>query len=92
VGNFSHHHRLTDEQVSILLQAYFGEVMPRLFARLKLMWPMSKVHEAMWGTTQTGISKLEEDLRGYADLWLSRATQDMQDSRWRQWLRDAVTG
>ena len=58
LGNFSHHHRLNDEQVNILLQAYFGEVTSRHFARLKLMWPMSEVHEAMWGTTQTGISKL----------------------------------
>lgn len=90
LSNFSHHHRLDDEQVNILLHAYFGTVTPKLFARLKLMWPMSEIHEAMWGTTQTGISKLDEDFQGYADLWFGRAREAMADSRWNQWLQDAV--
>ncbi len=90
LSNFSHHHRLNDEQVNVLLQTYFGAVTPKLFARLKLMWPMSEIHEAMWGTTQTGISKLDEDFQGYADLWFGRARQAMQDPRWDQWLKDVV--
>jgi thiamine kinase-like enzyme len=90
LSNFAHHHQLNDEQVSLLLQAYFREVTPKLFARLKLMWPMSETHEAMWGTTQTGISKLDEDFQGYADLWFGRATEAMQDPRWNQWLKDVA--
>lgn len=90
LSNFSHHHRLNDDQVKVLLQAYFGTVTPKLFARLKLMWPMSEIHEAMWGTTQTGISKLDEDFQGYADLWFGRARQAMQDPRWEQWLKDVA--
>ena len=89
LGNFSHHHRLSDDQVRILLQEYFGEVTDKHFARLKLMWPMSELHEAMWGTTQTGISKLEEDFQGYADLWFGRLRQHVTDYRWEQWLKDA---
>jgi len=90
LSNFSHHHRLNDEQVKVLLQTYFGAVTPKLFARLKLMWPMSEIHEAMWGTTQTGISKLDEDFQGYADLWFGRAREAMVDPRWEQWLKDVV--
>jgi thiamine kinase-like enzyme len=90
LANFSHHHRLNDEQVNSLLHAYFGTVTPKRFARLKLMWPMSEIHEAMWGTTQTGISKLDEDFQGYADLWFGRARQALQDPRWDQWLKDVV--
>ncbi len=90
LGNFSHHHALNDDQVRVLLQAYFGQVTPKLFARLKLMWPMSEVHEAMWGTTQTGISKLDEDFQGYANLWFGRATEAIKDPRWDQWLQDVV--
>ncbi|MCJ7434207.1 MAG: phosphotransferase family protein [Anaerolineales bacterium] len=90
LGNFSHHHRLNDDQVRLLLQEYFGEVTPRNFARLKLMEPMSELHEAMWGTTQTGISKLEEDFQGYADLWFGRIRQHVTDYRWEQWLKDAA--
>jgi len=90
LGNFSHHHRLSDEQVHIFLQEYFGEVTPKNFARLKLMWPVSELREAMWGTTQTGISKLEEDFQGYADLWFGRFRQHVIDYRWEQWLKEAV--
>lgn len=86
LANFSHHHRLNDDQIHVLLQEYFGEATSARFARLKLMWPMSEVHEAMWGTTQTTISKLDEDFQGYADQWFGRATDDMRDPRWDSWL------
>ncbi len=90
LANFSHHHRLNDDQVRLLLQEYFGEVTPKNFARLKIMWPMSEIHEAMWGTTQTGISKLDEDFQGYADLWFGRVRQHVTDPRWDKWLVDVA--
>lgn len=90
LGNFCHHHRLNEEQVRIFLNEYFGEVTPKQYARLRLMWPMSELHEAMWGTTQTGISKLEEDFQGYADLWFGRMRQHITDPRWEQWLKDVA--
>jgi thiamine kinase-like enzyme len=90
LGNFCHHHRMTDDQVRFFLQEYFGEVTPKNFARLKLMWPMSEIHESMWGTTQTGISKLDEDFQGYADLWFGRVRQHITDARWDQWLVDVA--
>jgi thiamine kinase-like enzyme len=86
LGNFSHHHRLNDDQITILLKEYFGEMTTKHFARLKLMMPMSEIHEAMWGTTQTGVSKLDEDFQGYADLWFGRMRQDATDYRWDEWL------
>jgi thiamine kinase-like enzyme len=90
LANFSHHHRLSDDQVRLLLQEYFGEVTQKNFARLKLMWPMSEIHEAMWGTTQTGISELDEDFQGYADLWFGRVRQHVTGPRWEQWLKDVA--
>jgi len=90
LGNFSHHHRLNEEQVRYFLNEYFGEVTPKHYARLRLMWPMSELHESMWGTTQTGISKLEEDFQGYADLWFARFRQHVTDFRWEQWLKDVA--
>ncbi len=92
LGNFCHHHRLNDDLVRLLLLEYFGEVTPQHFARLKLMWPMSEMHEAMWGTTQTGISKLDEDFQGYADLWFGRVRQHITDPRWHTWLKDVYSG
>jgi thiamine kinase-like enzyme len=88
LGNFSHHHRLNEDQVDNFLYEYFGEVTDKQYARLRLMWPMSELHEAMWGTTQTGISKLEEDFQGYADLWFGRFRQHVTDYRWEDWLKD----
>ena len=90
LANFSHHHRLTEDQVRLLLQEYFGEVTAKNYARLRLMWPMSELHEAMWGTTQTGLSRLDEDFQGYADLWFGRVRQHMTDPRWDHWLRDVA--
>lgn len=90
LANFSHHHRLSDEMVNVLLHQYFGEVRRRDFARLKLMWPVSELREALWGTTQTGISKLDEDFQGYADQWFARVREDISDPRWPEWLKDVT--
>lgn len=88
LGNFSHHHRLNEDQIRIFLTAYFGEMKPKHYARLRIMWAMSELHESMWGTTQTVISKLEEDFQGYADLWFGRYRMHVTDYRWEKWLRD----
>jgi len=90
LSNFCHHHRFNDDQVRCLLQEYFGESTSKNFARCKLMWCVSEIHEAMWGTTQTGISKLNEDFQGYANLWFARFREDITDFRYEQWLRDVA--
>ena len=90
LANFSNHHRLSDDQVRLLLQEYFGEVTTKYFARLKLMWPMAGIYEAMWGVTQTGISTLDEDFQGYADRWFGRARMYLTDPRWSRWLKEVA--
>ena len=89
LGNFSHHHRLNEDQIRIFLTAYFGKFTPKHYARLRIMWAMSELHEAMWGTTQSVISTLEEDFQGYANLWFGRYRMHVTDYRWEQWLKDA---
>jgi thiamine kinase-like enzyme len=90
LANFSHHHELSDDQARLLLTEYFGEMTPRHFAHLKLMWPISELREAMWGIVQTGISKLDEDFQGYADLWFGRVRQHLTDPRWDRWLSEVA--
>ncbi|MEY2817994.1 MAG: hypothetical protein RL275_1457 [Chloroflexota bacterium] len=90
LGNFSHHHRLNEDQIRIFLTAYFGKMTPKHYARLRIMWPMSELHEAMWGTTQSVISTLEEDFQGYANLWFGRYRMHVTDYRWEQWLKDVA--
>jgi thiamine kinase-like enzyme len=88
LGNFSHHHRLNEDQIRLFLTAYFGEMTSKHYARLRIMWPMSELHEAMWGTTQSVISTLEEDFQGYANLWFGRYRMHVTDYRWDKWLKD----
>jgi thiamine kinase-like enzyme len=90
LANFCHHHELSDDQARLLLTEYFGQMTPRHFARLKLMWPISELREAMWGIVQTGISKLHEDFQGYADLWFGRVRQHLTDPRWDRWLSEVA--
>jgi thiamine kinase-like enzyme len=86
LANFSHHHALNDNQMSHLLELYFGEVTCEKFARLKLMVPMSEIHEAMWGTVQTSISTLDEDFDAYATRWFGLAKSAISDPRWLTWM------
>jgi thiamine kinase-like enzyme len=90
LANFSIHHRLNDDQITALLKAYFGVAREQDFARLKVLAPMSELHEAMWGTAQTGLSKLDEDFQGYADLWFARVREHVADLRWDRWLTQIV--
>ena len=90
LANFCTNHELNDDQVRILLREYFGEVTPCHFARLLLMWPIAELREAMWGTAQTGLSTLDEDFQGYANLWFGRVRQDLADPRREQWLREVA--
>ncbi len=90
LANFGHNHQLNEEQARLLLQEYFGEVTPSNWARLRLMWPISQLREALWGVAQTGISKLDEDFQGYADLWFGRAREQLVDPRWSQWLKEVA--
>lgn len=86
LANFSHHHLLSDEQIEHLLHTYFGEVSPTAFARVKLYYPISQMYEALWGVAQTGISTLDEDFQGYADMFFARAEERFKDSRFEQWM------
>lgn len=86
LANFSHHHLLTDDQIAQLLGVYFGEVSPTTFARIKLYYPISQMYEALWGVAQTGISTLDEDFQGYADMFFARAEEHFKDARFEQWV------
>jgi thiamine kinase-like enzyme len=92
LANFSVNHGFEDEQDHLLLEAYFGQATPARLARLKLMKIMSDFREAMWGMVQIGISQLDFDFREYADKHFKRMTQNFQDPRCDQWLREVTQG
>jgi thiamine kinase-like enzyme len=90
LANFSDNHELSEEQDLLLLGAYFGEVTKSISAHFGLMKIMSDFREAMWGLVQTGISQLDFDFRAYAGRHFQRLTQNIQDPRWDQWLKEVT--
>lgn len=87
LANFSAHHELTDDQIGILLAAYFGETVPEQFAHLKLQQAMSDFREAMWGVLQQGISELLFDFQGYADQFFGKLTARLSNPHYPLYLR-----
>jgi thiamine kinase-like enzyme len=73
LANFSVNHELADDQVDVLLEAYFGQVREQDREHLRLMRFMSDFREAMWGVVQQGISDLDFDFEDYANRHFERA-------------------
>ncbi len=89
LANFSDHHDLSDEQDRWLLQCYFGGISPHQWAHLKIMKIMSELREATWALVQIGISKLDFNFCAYADKFFRRAMENIQNSEWNKWLKEA---
>lgn len=87
LANFAAHHELDQAQINTLLRAYFGQVTPRDFARLKLMQVMSDFREAMWGVLQLGISELDFDFQGYANQFFDKLAARLDDAHFAEWLQ-----
>ena len=90
LANFCANQCFHEDHEELLLRSYFGDVRPYQRARLKLMKIMSDFREAMWGQVQCGISDLDFDFRGYADRHFRRLADNLKDSRWERWLREAA--
>ncbi len=88
LANFSDHHELSDKQDLWLLECYFGGVTDKQTAHLKIMKIMSDFREAMWALVQIGISELDFDYRGYANKFFVRVFENINDSRWDQWIKE----
>lgn len=88
LANFSGNHALSEQQDRFLLECYFGEVIQKDMAHLKIMKVLSNLREAMWGQVQIGISELDFDYRGYADNFFARVFENIKDPRWDQWIKE----
>jgi thiamine kinase-like enzyme len=86
LANLSVHHNFSDIEDRLLLDSYFGEVIEKSWARLKIMKILSDFRESMWGLVQIGISDLDFDFRDYAKKHFNRMTQNLRDPRWGEWL------
>jgi thiamine kinase-like enzyme len=89
LGNLSVNNRFSDDEDTILLNAYWGAVTPVNWAHLKLMKIVSDAREGIWGMVQTVISQLEFDFAGYGTRHLTRFMTHAADSQLDTWLADA---
>jgi thiamine kinase-like enzyme len=88
LGNFATNQSLNEEQCSLLLHLYFGEVRPADLAHLHLMRLASDLRESFWGFLQLGISELDFDYREYAHHHLNRFLRNVSTPQFKQWLQD----
>src|SRR2546425_298338 len=65
LGNFAAHLSLSDDQETMLLDAYLGQAPAPELARLKLMKILSDLRGAMWAMVQVTISTLNYDFVAY---------------------------
>jgi len=66
LANFAISHEFSSAQMTLLLEAYFGDVRPEHERALQLMRFMSDLREATWGVVQQAVSELDFDFAGYA--------------------------
>lgn len=88
LGNLAAQHEFDDEQDGTLLYEYLGQPTPADRARLKLMKIMSDLREAMWGTVQVGVSKLDFDYAGYARKYFERFEAAIRQDEYSRWLKE----
>ena len=88
LGNFAVNQSLNEEQCTLLLQNYFGEVQSSNLAHLHLMRLGSDLRESFWGFLQMGISELDFDYKEYAHHHLNRFLQNVKTSPFEQWLQE----
>ena len=91
LGNFAAHLSLSDDQETVLLDAYLGQAPAPELARLKLMKILSDLREAMWAMVQVTISTLDYDFVAYGQKHFDRCAAQLEDSRLPRWLADART-
>jgi len=90
LANFAVNLGLNDDQMHLLLQAYFGESTTRLFARFQCMRIMSDFRESMWGLVQIGLSKIKIDFHSYAEKHFNRLTENLSHPQYKKWLTEVI--
>ena len=93
LGNFAVNNDLGAEEEDALLGEYFGEpANDRRRATLALFRYMSDFREAMWGTVQAAVSRIDFDFEEYARSHFARLTTASDDARFEERLRRAAAG
>jgi thiamine kinase-like enzyme len=88
LGNTCQEMQFSDEQISEVCAAYFGEATPDMIARMKLNMIMSDVGWGLWAAIQAKISTIDFDFWGWAIERWGRAEEKMDSLEFGMWLED----
>jgi thiamine kinase-like enzyme len=88
LGNTCQEMQFSDEQISEVCSAYFGNASAHKISRMKLNMVMSDVGWGLWAAIQANISKIEFDFWGWATERWGRAEEKMDSVEFSIWLKD----
>jgi len=86
LGNTCQEMQFTDEQITEVCVAYFGEAQANMIARMKLNMIMSDVGWGLWAAIQANISTIDFDFWGWAIERWGRAEEKMDSKEFGNWL------
>jgi len=86
LGNTCQEMQFSDEQISEVCSAYFGNASAELIARMKLNMVMSDVGWGLWAAIQAKISTIHFDFWGWAIERWGRAVEKMDSEEFNTWL------
>lgn len=89
LGNMATEYQYNDNQITLLCEAYFGQVDPVKIARMSLFSMMSDLGWTLWGAIQNKVSSLDFDFWDYANGRWERVHEKIHSSRFPHWLEAA---
>lgn len=89
LGNLATEYEYNDHQITLLCEAYFGQVDPVKIARMNLFSMMSDLGWTLWGAIQNKVSSVDFDFWDYANGRWERVRAKIHSARFPQWLKAA---
>ena len=88
LGNTCQEMQFSDEKISEVCSAYFGQASANKISRMKINMIMSDVGWGLWAAIQAKISTIDFDFWGWAIERWGRAEEKMDSAEFAEWLKD----
>ncbi len=92
LGNIWSESALAEEQLTILVDAYYGEHRPDRVARARLQALVSQYGWTLWGVIQNSVAEIDFDFWGWAMEKYERAVSTFDSRRFDDLLTSAAAG
>ncbi len=92
LGNIWSESNLHEEQLELLVNAYFGEPRPEMTARARLQALVSQYGWTLWGAIQNSVTEIDFDFWGWAMEKYDRAVRTFDSPAFTDLLTSAAAG